>query len=53
MVIGGGLIGLEIASKLVDAHNRLIIVEMLDDIGRGMEIMEKSLTVKKLQAHGV
>ncbi len=50
LVIGGGLIGLEVASKLVDAGNEVIIVEMLSEIARGMEMIEKALTVKKLKA---
>ncbi|RLD78731.1 MAG: oxidoreductase, partial [Bacteroidetes bacterium] len=49
LVIGGGLIGLEVASKLVDGNNKVIIVEMLDEIARGMEMIEKVLTIKKLK----
>ncbi len=50
LVIGGGLIGMEVASKLVDAGNKVVIVEMLDEIARGMEMIEKAMTVKKLKA---
>ena len=50
LVIGGGLIGLEVASKLVDANNHVVIVEMLEEIARGMEMIEKAMTVKKLKA---
>jgi len=50
LVVGGGLIGLEVASKLVDGNNKVIIVEMLDEIARGMEMIEKAITVKKLQS---
>lgn len=49
LVIGGGLIGLEVASKLVDNNNKVYIVEMLEEIARGMEMIEKALTVKKLK----
>lgn len=52
LVIGGGLIGLEMSSKLVDGNNRVIIVEMFDETGRGMEMLEKTQTMKKLAAHG-
>ncbi len=52
VVIGGGLIGLEVASKLIDNNNKVIIVEMLDDIARGMEMIEKAMTVKKLKTKG-
>ncbi len=50
LVIGGGLIGIEVASKLVDAGNQVIIVEMLEEIARGMEMIEKAMTLKKLEA---
>ncbi|MCB2208684.1 MAG: NAD(P)/FAD-dependent oxidoreductase [Bacteroidetes bacterium] len=50
LVIGGGLIGIEVASKLVDANNHVVIVEMLDEIARGMEMIEKAITVNKLKA---
>ena len=53
VVIGGGLIGLEIASKLVEKENKVIIIEMLDEVARGMEMIEKTLTLKKLRAKGV
>jgi len=49
VIIGGGLIGIEIASKLVDNGNEVIVVEMLEEIARGMEMIEKKLTLKKLQ----
>ena len=50
LVIGGGLIGLEVASKLVEKDNNVIIVEMLEELARGMEMIEKALTLKRLQA---
>jgi 2,4-dienoyl-CoA reductase (NADPH2) len=53
VVIGGGLIGLEIASKLVDADNEVIIIEMMEELARGMEMIEKSLTLKKLKMKNV
>ncbi len=49
LVIGGGLIGLEVASKLVEKNNQVIIVEMLDEMARGMEMIEKVMTLKKLK----
>jgi len=53
LVVGGGLIGLEVASKLVDGNNQVIIVEMLNEIANGMEMIEKVLTVKKLKLKNV
>jgi 2,4-dienoyl-CoA reductase (NADPH2) len=49
LIIGGGLIGIEIASKLIENNNEVIIVELLDEIGREMETFEKKLTMKNLQ----
>ncbi|MBN2482145.1 MAG: FAD-dependent oxidoreductase [Bacteroidales bacterium] len=51
LIVGGGLIAMEMASKLIDGNNQIIIVEMLNEIGRGMETMEKSYTLKKLYAN--
>lgn len=49
LIIGGGLIGVEMASKLVDNGNKVIIVEMLDEVARGMEILERKFTLNKLK----
>ncbi len=53
VIIGGGLIGIEVASKLVEKNNRVIIVEMLEEVARGMEMIEKVMTLKKLKEKGV
>lgn len=53
LVVGGGLIGLEVASKLIDGNNQIIVVEMLDEIARGMEMIEKALTLKRLKENKV
>jgi NADPH-dependent 2,4-dienoyl-CoA reductase/sulfur reductase-like enzyme len=50
LVIGGGLIGMEVASKLVNNNNQVVIVEMLEEIARGMEMIEKAMTLKELKA---
>ena len=49
VVIGGGLIGIEVAHKLLKKGNEVIIVEMLDEIARGMEAIEKTLTLKSFE----
>ena len=49
LIIGGGLIGVEIAHKLMKKGNRVIIVEMLGEIARGMETIEKAMTLKDLK----
>ena len=53
LVVGGGLIGIEMASKLVDLNNNVIIVEMLGEIARGMEMLEKKMTLQKLKQKNV
>lgn len=53
LVIGGGLIGVEVANTLVDYNNTVTIVEMLDEITRGMELVTKKLNLKKLNEKGV
>lgn len=53
LIVGGGLIGVEIANTLVDYGNEVVIVEMLDEIARGMEMISKKLNLMKLQKHNV
>ena len=49
LIIGGGLIGVEIAHKLLQRGNRVVIVEVLPEIARGMEMIERALTLKALR----
>lgn len=49
LVIGGGLIGTEIASMLLSKANKVIMVEMMDEVARGMEMIERKLTLKALK----
>ncbi len=53
VVIGGGLIGTEVAAKLLQKGNKIFIVEMLDEVARGMEMIEKKLTMKALKDNDV
>ena len=53
LIIGGGLIGIEMASKLIDRNNEVIVVEMLSEIARGMEMIEKKMTLAKLKSRNV
>lgn len=52
-IIGGGLIGVEVANTLVDYGNKVTIIEMLDDIARDMEMITRKLNLKKLKESGV
>ncbi|MGC9150584.1 MAG: FAD-dependent oxidoreductase [Microbacter sp.] len=53
LIIGGGLIGIEVASALVDAHNEITVIEALDEMARGLEMIERTLTMKKLKDNNV
>ncbi len=53
LIIGGGLIGIEIANTLIDYGNKITIVEMLDDIARDMEMVSRKLNLMKLQKNNV
>jgi len=53
LVIGGGLIGLEVAFALLKGKNKVVIVEMLEEVGRGMEVIEKGMILKTLKNGGV
>jgi len=53
LIIGGGLIGLEIASKLVEKQNEVIVVDLLADLAKDMEMIERTLTLKKLNIYQV
>ncbi len=53
LIIGGGLIGVEIANTLVDHQNKVTIVELLADIARDMEMITRKLNLMKLQKNNV
>ncbi len=53
LIIGGGLIGIEVANKLLKRGNEVIIVEMFGEVARGMEAIEKTLTMKSLEKGGI
>ena len=53
LIIGGGLIGVEIANTLVDYGNKVIIIEMLNNIARDMEMVTRKLNLMKLQKNNV
>lgn len=53
LVVGGGLIGTEVAVKLLSKGNKVFLVEMLSEIARGMEMLEQKFTLKALQHENV
>ena len=48
-IIGGGLIGTEVAHRLLQKGNKVYLVELLDEIARGMEMIERKLTLKSFE----
>jgi len=53
LVIGGGLIGIEVAESLTLNDNEVVIVEMLEEVARGMEMISKKLALGTLKKQGV
>lgn len=53
LVVGGGLIGTEIAMALLDHQNEVIIVELMDEIARGLEIIERNFILRKFSQKAV
>jgi len=49
VIIGGGLIGTEIAHKLMKENNQVNIFEILPQIANGMEMIEQKITLQNLQ----
>jgi thioredoxin reductase len=50
LVIGGGFVGVEAAEKLGREGREVIVVEMLPEMGSGMERVSKALLFKRLKA---
>lgn len=50
IIIGGGLIGMEVAEKLVEQGNEVTVIEMREKIGEGMEPITQKLMNKRLKS---
>lgn len=53
VIIGGGMIGTEIAATLINYGNRVTIVELTGEIATDMEAVTKKLNMKKLADNDV
>ena len=51
LVIGGGETGLETGEFLVDRNNKVTIVEMLDEVGKELEVSTKAMMLKLSLIH--
>jgi len=52
LVIGGGLIGVDIATALIHRGNKIIIVKRTTDFGEDMEMIAKNLSLKMMKENG-
>jgi len=53
LVLGGGLVGMEVAEWLAIRDREVVVVEMLDDVARDMETVARKLTLKRLAGMNV
>lgn len=53
LIIGGGLIGVDIATGLIPRNNKITIVKRTTDFGEDMEMIAKNLSLKMMKAKGV
>ncbi len=49
LIIGGGLIGVDIATALIPRNNRVTIVKRTTDFGEDMEMIAKTLSLKMMR----
>ena len=52
LIIGGGLIGVDIATALIPRGNEIIIIKRTTDFGEDMEMIAKNLSLKQLKKEG-
>jgi 2,4-dienoyl-CoA reductase-like NADH-dependent reductase (Old Yellow Enzyme family)/thioredoxin reductase len=51
MVLGGGMVGVEAAEKLAMEGRNVTLVEMLPDLATDMEMVSRTLTLKRLKGN--
>jgi NADPH-dependent 2,4-dienoyl-CoA reductase/sulfur reductase-like enzyme len=49
LILGGGLVGVEMAEHLALAGHEVVVVELLDGIARDMEAITRKMTLRRLQ----
>ena len=52
LIVGGGLIGVDIATALIPRDNKIIIVKRTTDFGEDMEMIAKNLSLKMMKEKG-
>ena len=53
VVIGGGLVGLEVAEYLSDKTKNIVVVEMLDEVGKDLGQLRKICVMENLYQEGI
>ncbi len=53
VVIGGGLVGLEVSEYLAERGNKVTIVEMLDEVGKDLGQLRKICVMENIYALGI
>ncbi len=49
LIVGGGMVGIEVAEFLASTGTTVTVVELLDDIARDMEPLTRKMTLNRLQ----
>jgi len=49
LIVGGGLIGVDVATALIPRNNQVIIVKRTTDFGEDMEMIAKNLSLKMMR----
>ncbi len=49
LILGGGLVGIEMAEMLAARDHEVVVVELLEDIARDMEAVTRKMTLRRLQ----
>jgi len=50
LILGGGLVGIELAEQLAGNGREVVVVEVLEDVARDMEAITRKMTLKRLQS---
>jgi 2,4-dienoyl-CoA reductase-like NADH-dependent reductase (Old Yellow Enzyme family)/thioredoxin reductase len=53
LILGGGLVGIEMAEQLALADHEVVVVEMLENVARDMEAITRKMTLQRLQSLAV
>jgi pyruvate/2-oxoglutarate dehydrogenase complex dihydrolipoamide dehydrogenase (E3) component len=53
LIVGGGLIGVDVATALIPRDNKVTIVKRTEDFGEDMELIAKQLSLKMMREKGV